>query len=75
MTAACDLLDDLPPSAKLVYLYLEQNGPTKRQRILSDLGKPHGTIDKGIQRLLSEGLIASKAIGTRDGRHAVYEIA
>ncbi len=66
-------LEDLPPSAKLVYKVLEYEGPLTTREIISKTGLPPRTVRYAINLLIDKRLVVKRHFD-RDARVSVYSI-
>ena len=64
-------LENLPPSAKLVYKVLEYEGPLTTREIRAKTGLPARTVSYALKRLLTKKLVVKKPY-SRDPRKSVY---
>ncbi|MGC9085558.1 MAG: NAD(+)/NADH kinase [Thermoproteota archaeon] len=67
------VIESLPPSAKLVYKILEYEGPLNRREIISKSGLPSRTADYALSVLLHKGIIAKRQVD-KDARMSTYTI-
>lgn len=66
-------VDDLPPSAKLVYKTLEYNGELTQQQIIEESLLPSRTVRYALQRLQETGTV-TKEVHFPDARQSRYYV-
>ena len=66
-------LDDLPPSAKLVYKVLEQDGPLTQKRIVEESMLSARTVRYALDRLDDCGVIEDR-VYFQDARQSLYRL-
>ncbi|NKE37537.1 winged helix DNA-binding protein [Natronococcus sp. JC468] len=69
-----DLLADLPPSAKLVFLVLAQEGPLTQQELVEESRLVSRTTRYALSELEESGLI-EKNISFKDARQRIYSLS
>ncbi|MFB6267565.1 MAG: MarR family transcriptional regulator [Halodesulfurarchaeum sp.] len=67
-------LDDLPPSAKLVFKVLEYDGPLTQKRIVEESMLSPRTVRYALERLEDCGLVDER-IHFKDARQSLYHLA
>ena len=73
MTQTTETLEDLPPSAKLVYKVLEYEGPLNHQEIADETRLPKRTVREAVERLEAVDAVESRTDLT-DARRRVYRL-
>lgn len=68
-----DEMDDLPPSAKLVFKVLQYNGPLTQKRIVEESMLSARTVRYALERLEEIGAV-EEDIYFADARQNLYEI-
>jgi DNA-binding MarR family transcriptional regulator len=68
-----ELISDLPPSCKLIYFVLKQEGPMTQITLADESMLPERTVRYAISRL-EEIDALSKRIHIKDARQNVYDI-
>ncbi|WP_425433327.1 MarR family transcriptional regulator [Haloarcula rubra] len=71
-TMTDDVLEDLPPSAKLVYKVLEEDEPRTQQEIRDESWLCDRTTRYAVDRLEAAGLITSRP-NPSDARQELYQ--
>ena len=66
-------LDDLPPSAKLVFKVLEYDGPLTQKRIVEETMLSARTVRYALERLEDCGIVEER-IYFQDARQNLYQI-
>lgn len=66
-------IDDLPPSAKLVFKVLEYDGPLTQKRIVEESMLSARTVRYALERL-QEGGYVDKSVYFKDARQSLYNI-
>ena len=66
-------LQDLPPSAKLVYLVLEYHGPMTQKQIVEESMLSARTVRYGLERL-AEIDVVEEDIYFADARQSIYQL-
>lgn len=66
-----DVLDDLPPSAKLVVKVIEHEGEMDKEEICKKARLPESTTQYALKKLVEKDIIDVK-VGDGDGRRLVY---
>lgn len=66
-------LDDLPPSAKLVYKVLEYDGPLTQKRIVEETMLSARTVRYALERLEDCDYI-EKSVYFQDARQSLYDL-
>ena len=66
-------LDDLPPSAKLVYKVLEYDGPLTQKGIVEESMLSARTVRYALERLEGCGLV-DKSVYFADARQSLYDL-
>jgi len=66
-----DILDDLPPSAKLVLKVIEHEGEMDKKEISEKARLPDSTTQYALKKLVENGVVGVK-VGDGDGRRLVY---
>jgi len=69
-----EALEDLPPSAKLVYKVLEYNGPLTQKGIVEESMLSARTVRYALERLDEIGVV-EEDVYFADARQNLYEIA
>lgn len=67
-------LEDVPPSAKLVYTVLEHEGPLTQEDIAATSRLPRRTVRDALRRLREQGFV-SRSIHIPDARKQIYQLA
>jgi len=67
-------LDDLPPSAKLVYKVLEYDGPMTQKELVSESMLSARTVRYALDRL-DERDVVSEEIYFADARQSLYQLS
>lgn len=67
-----EVLANLPPSAKLVYFVLRQNGPMTQKGLADESLLPPRTVRYAIKRLEEIDVITER-IHIKDARQTIYE--
>jgi DNA-binding Lrp family transcriptional regulator len=73
MAADDSVLEDLPPSAKLVYKVLEYDGPLTQKRIVEETMLSARTVRYALERLEDRGVV-DEDIYFADARQNLYEL-
>jgi DNA-binding Lrp family transcriptional regulator len=71
-TEAC--LDDLPPSAKLVYTVLKYDAPLTQKQLVSETNLSPRTVRYALDRL-DECQLITEDVYLRDARQSLYRLA
>ncbi len=71
--SAQETMDDLPPSAKLVFKVLEYNGPLTQKKIVEESMLSARTVRYALERLQDIGAVEEN-IYFADARQNLYEI-
>jgi DNA-binding MarR family transcriptional regulator len=71
--AAEETVKDLPPSCKLIYFVLKQEGPMTQITLADESMLPERTVRYAINRLVEIDAL-SKRIHIKDARQNVYDI-
>ena len=66
-------IDDLPPSAKLVFKVLEYDGPLTQKRIVEESMLSARTVRYALERL-QDGDYVDKSVYFKDARQSLYNI-
>ncbi|MFB6104246.1 MAG: helix-turn-helix transcriptional regulator [Halobacteriaceae archaeon] len=66
-------LDDLPPSAKLVYKVLEYDGPMTQKQLVEESMLSARTVRYALERLADRGVI-EEDIYFADARQSLYQL-
>ncbi|MFC7167029.1 ArsR family transcriptional regulator [Halospeciosus flavus] len=74
MTAAEETLEDLPPSAKLVYKVLEYDGPKTQKAIVEESMLSARTVRYALERLQNRGVV-DEDIYFADARQSLYRLS
>jgi DNA-binding MarR family transcriptional regulator len=64
----------LPPSAKLVYLILQETGPCTQAEVCDRTMLPHRTARNALAKLVEEGLVEARP-SLRDARKQLYDVS
>jgi len=67
------VLEDLPPSAKLVYKVLEYDGPLTQKRIVEETMLSARTVRYALERLEDRGVV-DEDIYFADARQSLYKL-
>ncbi|MGB9964170.1 winged helix-turn-helix domain-containing protein [Halobacterium sp. CBA1126] len=67
------VLEDLPPSAKLVYKVLEYDGPLTQKRIVEETMLSARTVRYALERLEERGVV-DEDIYFADARQSLYQL-
>lgn len=67
------MIDDVPPSAKLVYKVLEYEGELTQQELANESRLPVRTVRYALTRLENAGVIDERA-SLEDARKSVYSL-
>ncbi|CQH45402.1 NP_1176A family transcription regulator [Halobacterium hubeiense] len=67
------VLEDLPPSAKLVYKVLEYDGPLTQKRIVEETMLSARTVRYALERLEDRGVV-DEDIYFADARQSLYQL-
>jgi DNA-binding Lrp family transcriptional regulator len=67
-------LDDLPPSAKLVYKVLEYDGPMTQKELVTESMLSARTVRYALDRLDERGVV-DEEIYFADARQSLYQLA
>jgi len=67
------VLEDLPPSAKLVYKVLEYDGPLTQKRIVEETMLSARTVRYALERLEDRGVV-DEDIYFADARQSLYRL-
>jgi len=70
-----DEVRDLPPSAKLVYLVLQEAGPLTHTDIVESTALPDRTARDALDVLHETGVIEKRPFDGGDARQSVYTLA
>ncbi|GAA0651529.1 helix-turn-helix domain-containing protein [Salarchaeum japonicum] len=73
MDAAEDVLEDLPPSAKLVYKVLEYDGPKTQKGIVEESMLSARTVRYALERLENRDVV-DEDIYFADARQSLYSL-
>jgi len=73
MSDSGEELDELPPSAKLVYKVLEYDGPLTQKQIVEELMLSARTVRYALERLQDIDLV-SQDVYFADARQSLYEL-
>jgi predicted ArsR family transcriptional regulator len=65
---------ELPPSAKLVYLVLQEAGPLTQADIVDYTGLPERTARDALDVLLNAGVVDKRPFGGGDARQSTYTL-
>lgn len=68
-----DSLRDLPPSAKLVYKVLEEEGRLTQKQLADRTLLPSRTVRSALDRIEDEDLLRER-VNIRDARQSVYRL-
>ncbi len=68
------MLEDLPPSAKLVYKVLEYDGPLTQKRIVEETMLSARTVRYALERLEDRGVV-DEDVYFADARQSLYQLA
>lgn len=74
MNAHANRLEDLPPSAKLVFKVLEYEGELRREELLEETLLPEVTLREAIRRLEEAGVVEDR-YAHGDARKRVYSLS
>ena len=66
-------ISDLPPSAKLIWKALEEEGPMTQKELVEWTCMPHNTVRRALTKLEDSGEIRAQNY-TRDARQKLYQI-
>ena len=69
-----DLIQDLPPSAKLVALVLEHNGMLSQQELAAESLLPERTVRLGIEKLQQVDVVEVRT-SLKDARKRLYSLS
>ena len=73
MAADDSVLEDLPPSAKLVFKVLEYDGPLTQKRIVEETMLSARTVRYALERLEDRGVV-DEDIYFADARQSLYKL-
>jgi len=74
MESAEDVLEDLPPSAKLVYKVLEYDGPKTQKGIVEESMLSARTVRYALERLQNRDVV-DEDIYFADARQSLYKLS
>jgi len=69
-----DAIQDLPPSAKLVAIVLEQNGTLTQRELATESLLPERTVRLGLDKLQEVGVVESRT-SLQDARKRLYTLS
>ena len=70
---APEVLEDLPPSCRLVWLYLETHGEQTQKQIIDGTMSNGRTVRYALDRLDEAGVLTTRP-STRDARQTLYSV-
>ena len=74
MAPPSERIDDLPPSAKLVFKVLEHEGSLTQREIADETMLPKRTVRFALSRL-DERAVIDERLSFRDARQSIYSLA
>jgi len=75
LTIDSDRVRDLPPSAKLVYLVLQDAGPLTQADIVEATALPDRTARDALDVLVEVKVVEKRPFGEGDARQSVYTLS
>ena len=69
-----EMIQDLPPSAKLVAFVLQHNGTLSKQELVEETLLSDRTVRLGVKKLQQVGAVKAE-ISVRDARKRLYELS